>query len=66
MSWGWKERHIESVIKQMESEFTIGQLLNLCPDISPKTISKVLSQLRITGLIECVGRGRHSYWRKLI
>ncbi len=59
-----KTRRIEKIINSTLGYFTKDDIRNLCPDIPEPTINRVFNNLRKSGKIEVVAKGRSAKWRK--
>lgn len=63
---GNKEFRIEEAIKTVLGLFTKEDIRNACPDISESTINRVFNKLKEEKIIEVIGKGRNSKWRRLV
>ncbi|MCC3868296.1 Fic family protein [Terrisporobacter mayombei] len=59
-----KTRRIEKVINSTLGYFTKDDVRNQCPDIPEPTINRVFNNLRKSGRIEVVAKGRSAKWKK--
>ena len=59
-----KTRRIEKVINSTLGYFTKDDIRNQCPDIPEPTINRVFNNLRKSGKIEVVAKGRSAKWKK--
>lgn len=59
-----KTRRIEKVINSTLGYFTKDDVRNQCPDIPEPTINRVFNNLRKSGKIEVVAKGRSAKWKK--
>ena len=63
---GAKRARIERFIKtSLSNEFTVGDLRNASPGASDSYITRILIDLKERGIIERIGAGRGSKWRRL-
>jgi Fic family protein len=62
---GEKSALVKDAIRRATDKFTVGELRQQCPGVSVDTIRHVLKQLRDSGGVECLGRGRNAFWRRL-
>jgi Fic family protein len=63
---GSKKALITTFIDSLLSDgFTVSQVREAAPGVSDAHISKVLGELRKTGVVEAVGVGRGARWRRL-
>lgn len=59
-----KTRRIEKIINSTLGYFTKDDVRNQCPDIPEPTINRVFNNLRKSGKIEVVAKGRSAKWKK--
>lgn len=59
-----KTRRIEKVINSTLGYFTKDDVRSQCPDIPEPTINRVFNNLRKSGKIEVVAKGRSAKWKK--
>ncbi len=59
-----KTKRIEKVISSTLGYFTKDDIRNQCPDIPEPTINRVFNNLRKSGKIEVVAKGRSAKWKK--
>lgn len=59
-----KTRRIEKIINSTLGYFTKDDVRNQCPDIPDPTINRVFNNLRKSGKIEVVAKGRSAKWKK--
>ena len=57
-------RRIEKIINSTLGYFTKDDIRNQCPDIPEPTINRVFNNLRKSGKIEVVAKGRSAKWKK--
>jgi len=62
---GTKTARIEAVIASFGEEFSLGQLLEACPNVSRDLVRRVLQNLRKAGKVVSRGRGRGAHWERL-
>lgn len=62
---GGKSDRVERAIEGKLGYFTKSEIRDICPDIGESTINRVFDKLKSQGLIESVGRGRNSRWKKI-
>lgn len=55
---------IDRLSARPEGEFTLRELEQTCPGVSRDMVRRVLHEQRITGSVECRGRGPAAKWRK--
>ena len=59
-----KTRRIEKIINSTLGYFTKDDIRNQCPDIPEPTINRVFNNLRKSGKIDVVAKGRSAKWKK--
>ena len=59
-----KADRVKSGIRVMPPVFSKAELASVCPEISERTLKRVLDELRAEGKIEVAKRGRNAMWRK--
>ena len=59
-----KTRRIEKIINSTLGYFTKDDIRNQCPDIPEPTINRVFNNLRKSGKLEVVAKGRSAKWKK--
>jgi Fic family protein len=64
MPRGEKQGLVVQAIERAPTSFTVADLQRQCPGVSVDMIRHVLKQLRQTGSVECLGRGRNARWQK--
>lgn len=62
---GAKTALVRQMVERFVGDFTISELMKLCPAVSRPMIRAVLDQMRKEGLIECVGAGRYARWHRM-
>jgi Fic family protein len=62
---GEKSALVKEAIARATGKFTVGNLQRQCPGVSIDTVRHVLKQLKDSGQVECLGRGRTALWRRL-
>lgn len=60
-----KANRVRLAVQVMPAVFSKAELAGLCPEISPRTLKRVLDELRGEGAIEIARRGRNAMWRKI-
>lgn len=60
-----KADRVRSAVQVMPPVFSKAELIAICPDISERTVKRVLDELRAARTIEVAQRGRNAMWRKL-
>jgi Fic family protein len=61
---GEKAGLVKAAIDQGSATFSVADLKRACPGVSVDMIRHVLKQLKASGKVECIGRGRSAIWRK--
>ena len=61
---GRKTATVRSTVGMMVGDFSISELMKLCPNVSRDMIRTVLEKMRDEGQVECIGTGRSAVWRK--
>jgi hypothetical protein len=61
---GEKSALVQSAIDRIAGKFRVADLQRECPGVSVDMIRHVLKALREEGKVECLGRGRTSWWQK--
>jgi len=60
-----KADRVKLGVQVMPSVFLKAELASVCPEISERTLKRVLEELRADGKIEVAKRGRNALWRKM-
>lgn len=60
-----KADRVRLAVQAMSPVFSKAELTGLCPEISDRTVKRVLDELRAEGKIEVAKRGRNAMWRKM-
>ena len=60
-----KAERVRLAVQVMPTVFSKAELARVCPEISDRTVKRVLDELRAEGKIEVAKRGRNAMWRKL-
>lgn len=60
-----KADRVRLAVEVMPTVFSKAELSGFCPEISDRTVKRVLVELRAEGKIEIAKRGRNAMWRKL-
>ena len=63
-SRGAKTTWVREAIKNLPEEFSVGELIRVCPGVSRPMIRVILESLRKEGKLEVIGTGRGAMWRK--
>ncbi len=53
------------MISRLPSRFKMGEIIIACPGVSQPTIRCVLDDLRESGQIRCIQKGKNAEWEKL-
>ncbi|AWE08573.1 hypothetical protein DCE79_14875 [Lysinibacillus sp. 2017] len=61
-----KSQQVQAFIDAQQSLFTKADIQNACPNVSAATITRVVNELRKNDVIEMVGHGRNTQWRKRV
>lgn len=61
-SRGSKTEIVHSIIKKQKTPFTISNIQKECPGISIDMIRHLLKQLKTSGKVKCLGRGKYAQW----
>jgi len=61
---GEKSALVKEAIVRAAGRFTVSDLQKQCPGVSVDMIRYVLKQLRDSGDVECLGRGRTAVWQR--
>ena len=59
-----KSQQVQTFIDAQQNLFTKADIQNACPNVSAATITRVVNELRKNDIIEMVGVGRNTQWRK--
>ena len=62
---GSKSSLVVDVLKNIQGEFTVKDIQNLCPGVSLDMIRKILRDERKKGNLKCTEMGRDSKWEKI-
>ncbi len=65
VSRGAKREAVIDAIERLPNEFRYADVERACLGVSRPTISRALGDLRKSGKIECIRRGRDATWRKI-
>lgn len=60
-----KADRVKLAVQVMPPVFSKAELTGICPEISDRTVKRVLDELRAEGTIEVAKRGRNAMWRKM-
>ena len=61
---GVKTQIIEAAVNNFPGSLSLTQLEDACPGVSRDMIRKVLRNLQVKNMVECLGRGPGAAWRK--
>jgi len=61
---GAKSSLVRQMVERTIGDFSMSELLRLCPGVSRPLVRQVLKQMREEGLVECMGLGVSARWRK--
>ena len=59
-----KADRVRIAIEVMPAVFSKAELSGFCPEVSDRTVKRVLDDLRAEGKIDVAKRGRNAMWRK--
>lgn len=59
---GSKSERVREAIRQQVKPFAISEIERLCPGVSRETVRNVLRELKTSGTIEPLGKGRGAKW----
>lgn len=62
---GAKSALVRRMVENSLGEFTVSELMNLCPGVSKDLVRSILDQMKVEGRTECLGRGRFARWRRI-
>ena len=62
---GGKTSLVLDVLKNIQGQFSVQDIQNLCPGVSLDMIRKILRDERSKGNLECIGMGRDAKWRTI-
>lgn len=62
---GEKTNTVQRAIMDFSHSFHFTELHKQCPEVSPDMIRKVLKDMKRSGQVECIGRGKLATWRVL-
>ena len=62
---GSKTSLVFDVLKNIQGEFTVKDIQNLCPGVSLDMVRKILRDERKKGNLKCTEMGRDSIWEKI-
>ena len=63
---GAKSALVRQMVERAVGDFTMSELLRLCPGVSRPLVRQVLEQMRQEGLVECISLGAGARWRKIV
>jgi myo-inositol catabolism protein IolC len=59
-----KQFEADKAVEGQIGDFRIGDLERLCPHVSRDMVRVVLRQLRVAGVVACLGHGPGAIWRR--
>ena len=62
---GEKTEVVREAVASFVGDFHINELRKACPEVSVDMIRKVLKDMKLEGIVECRGRGKHARWRRI-
>lgn len=62
---GAKSALVRRMVENSLGEFTVSELMNLCPGVSKDLVRSILDQMKAEGKAECLSRGRFARWRRI-
>jgi len=62
---GAKTEIVHSVIKKQKMPFTVADIQKQCPGVSIDMIRHLLKQLKASGKVKCLGRGKYAHWENI-
>ncbi|OFZ26199.1 MAG: hypothetical protein A2381_08780 [Bdellovibrionales bacterium RIFOXYB1_FULL_37_110] len=62
---GSKTGLIITALEKQLGKFSVADLQKACPATSTYMIRKVLKNLKKEGKVECLGRGKDAFWKKI-
>lgn len=62
---GAKTVLVRQMVERFVGDFTIAELMKICPAVSRDMIRTVVEQMRNEGKIECLGPGRSARWHRI-
>ena len=60
-----KADRVRLAVDVMPAVFSKAELATFCPEISTRTLKRVLDEMRAAGKIEVASRGKNAMWRKI-
>jgi Fic family protein len=61
---GAKSELLHQTVENLTGDFTVTELERLCPGTSREHLRRLLKEMKLEGLITCIGRGPGAKWRK--
>ena len=62
---GEKTSKIQDAVTKFYGNFSVADLQRECPGVGIDMIRRVLKELQVKGVVECLGRGRGAQWIKI-
>ena len=62
---GGKTTLVLDVLNNIQGQFSVQDIHNLCPGVSLDMIRKILRDERSKGNLECIGMGRDAKWKRI-
>jgi len=62
---GGKTSLVLDILNNIEGQFSVQDIQNLCPTVSRDMIRKILRDERSNGKLACIGMGRDAKWKKI-
>jgi Fic family protein len=62
---GAKSALVRQMAERFVGDFSMAELLKLCPAVSRPMIRAVLEQMRLEGSVACLGKGRFARWHRM-
>jgi Fic family protein len=61
---GVKREQVLETISRLPDRFKVGEIIRACPGVSQPTIRRVLDELRESGRVRCIQKGKDAEWEK--
>jgi len=62
---GEKTALVHNAISSFLGNFSVAEIQLKCPGVGIDMIRRVLKDMQVEGIVECIGRGRNAKWRNL-
>jgi Fic family protein len=62
---GAKREQVLETIARLPDRFKVGEIIRACPGVSQPTIRRVLDELRESGRVRCIQKGKDAQWEKI-